>query len=93
MEVTLAVRTGGVEGETGMKEQPVDSFAAGVPARPQAELSSTLEQAAIRRKPVNPCVPLLTPSARSVLSGVQALGTTQTHQRSSSILLSLFFKD
>lgn len=34
MEVTLAVRTGGVEGETGTKEQPVDSFAAGVPARP-----------------------------------------------------------
>lgn len=88
MEVTLAVRT-----ETGMKEQPVDSFAAGVTARPQAELSSMLEQAAIRRKPVNPCMPLLTPSARNVLSGVQALGTTQIHQCSSSILLSLFFKD
>lgn len=79
MEVTLAVRTGGVEGETGTKEQPVDSFAAGVPARPRAGLSSTLEQAAIRRNPVKPFVSLLTPSARSVLSGVQALGTTQTH--------------
>lgn len=93
MEVTLAVRTGGVEDETGTKEQPVDSFAAGVPARPRDGLSSMLEQAAIRRNPIKPCVSLLTPSARSVLSGVQVLGTTQTHRCSSSIPLSLFFKD
>ena len=43
MEVTLAVRTGGVEGETGMKEQPGDRYAAGVPARPWLGLISTLE--------------------------------------------------
>ena len=91
MEVTLAVRTGGVEGETGTKEQPGDRYAAGVPARPWLGLISTLEQAAILRKPVKPvchCSHPLPPA-----SGVHALGTTQTHRCSSSIPLSLFFKD